>query len=337
VVQRDGSVEVQQITITVKPSANAPVIRNFGIAPPREIEEGECVDITWDVRGEVSKVSLFGNNVALWDGAPVRGDLQDCPPGTGTVTYRIEASGPGGSSGQQQSINVVGPQPTATPVPTGEPTVEPTAEPSDPVIDSFTVQPAQVASGECVTLSWSTSGGTTWATILRDDTVIEDEAPLSGTLQDCPTDEGDTVYAIIAYNAEDKRAKQEQTVTVSGGEPSNPLAGTSWAATFYYNPATNGMEQPLPGTSLTASFGQGGDLSGSGGCNNYGARYQVDGSSLRISGLSASSSACEVPKGIMEQEDAFLNNLESADGYSLEGGQLYLTRGGSAVIEFVQR
>ena len=46
---------------------------------------------------------------------------------------------------------------------------------------------------------------------------------------------------------------------------------------------------------------------------------------------------CESPEGIMDQEDAFLNNLESVDGYALEGGQLYLSRGGETIIEFVQR
>ena len=97
------------------------------------------------------------------------------------------------------------------------------------------------------------------------------------------------------------------------------------------------MEQPLPGTSLTAVFGQSNDLSGSGGCNSYGARYQVDANSLRIRNLSASRSVCESPEGTMEQEEAFLNNLESANGFSTEAGQLYLTRGGQAIIEFVQR
>lgn len=338
VAHHDGSVEVQQITITVKPATGAPVIKEYSVSPPRQIEVGECVDITWKVEGDVDTVSLYANNAKLWDGAPLSGDLEDCPPGTGTMTYRIEAVGPGGSTGQQQTIDVVQPdQPTATPGPTAEPTAEPTAIPSDPVIDSFGVQPGEVAVGACVNISWSTSGGTTWVSILRDDTELEDNAPLSGNLQDCPTEAGEPVYAILAYNTDDKRAKQEQTVTVSGGEPSNPLAGTSWAASFYYSPASNGMEQVLPGTSLTAVFGDGKDLSGSGGCNSYGARYQVDGNNLRITGLTASRSVCESPKGIMDQEEAFLENLESADGYSLEAGQLYLTSGGQAVIEFVQR
>jgi heat shock protein HslJ len=296
------------------------------------------VDITWSVEGEVDVITLYSNDARLWDGAPLSGDLEDCPSGTGTVTYRIEAVGPGGSTGQQQAINVVQPDvPTATPGPTAEPTPEPTAVPTDPVIDSFVVQPSQIAIGECVDISWSTSGGTTWVTLLRDDTEIEDDAPLSGNLQDCPPDEGEPVYAVIAYNAEDKRVKQEQTITVSGGEPSDPLAGTSWAATFFYNPATNGMEQPLPGTSLTAMFGENTDLSGSGGCNSYDARYQVDGNSLSVKNLSASRSVCEVPVGIMDQEDAYLNNLETADGFSLEAGQLYLTSGGQVIVEFVQR
>ena len=338
IVHHDGSVEVQQITITVKPAAGAPVIKEFSVTPPRQIEVGQCVDITWNVEGDVDKVSVYANNAPLWEGAPLRGDLEDCPPGSGTVTYRIEAVGPGGSTGQQQAIDVVQPdQPTATPSPTTEPTLEPTTVPSDPVIDAFGVQPGEITVGECVNISWSTSGGTTWVSILRDDTELEDNAPLSGSIQDCPTDAGEPVYAVIAYNADDKRDRQEQTVTVNEDQPTNPLAGTSWAATFYYNPATNGMEQPLPGTSLTSVFGVGEDLNGSAGCNNYSGRYRVDGDNLRINRITSSKSNCEVPKGIMEQEDAFLNNLESADSYTLEAGQLYLKSGGQVTIEFVQR
>jgi ABC-type amino acid transport substrate-binding protein/heat shock protein HslJ len=330
VVYTDGSVEMQQITITVKPAAGAPDIRQFSVVPPRQVQAGQCVDISWDVRGDVDRVSIFANSTALWDGAPVSGNLEDCPPGVGTVNYRIEAVGPGGSSGQQQSINVVGGAPaTATP--------EPTAAPSEPVIDFFNVQPGQIAVGECVAVSWSTSGGTTWVTILRDDAELEDNAPLSGTLEDCPQQAGDTVYAVVAYNAAEQRNKQELTVSVADVGPTNPLAGTSWAATFYYNPATNGMEQVLPGTSLTAVFGEGEDMSGSAGCNNYSASYGVDGNALRIRGLSASRSTCEVPLGIMDQEDNFLSNLQSADSYTLDGGQLYLSSGGTVTVEFVQR
>ena len=47
---------------------------------------------------------------------------------------------------------------------------------------------------------------------------------------------------------------------------------------------------------------------------------------------------CAEPEGIMEQESAFLAALESARGYSIEGGELYILDGsGSAVIEFITR
>ena len=55
--------------------------------------------------------------------------MQDCPPGTGSVTYTLVATGPGGQSQGQQYVNVVAP-PTAVPPTAVPPTaVPPTAVP----------------------------------------------------------------------------------------------------------------------------------------------------------------------------------------------------------------
>jgi polar amino acid transport system substrate-binding protein len=105
----------------------------------------------------------------------------------------------------------------------------------------------------------------------------------------------------------------------------NPLAGTSWLVTAYYNPSNlGGMASVLSGTSLTTAFASSGQVSGSAGCNSYSGSYSVDGSLLTISPMASTLMACDTPEGIMEQEAAFLAALGSAGSYAIDGGQLYI-------------
>jgi polar amino acid transport system substrate-binding protein len=141
VVKRDNSVETRQIRIKVDPVVGPPVIAWFAVEPEFQILVGQCVNIQWEVRGEVSRVKITRNNVALWDGAPSSGSLQDCPPGVGNVAYAIEASGPGGTSRAQKNINVIEPtatppRPTGTPQPTGTPPPAPMVNIIEPM-DGF--------------------------------------------------------------------------------------------------------------------------------------------------------------------------------------------------------
>lgn len=131
VVYTNGTSQTQGITIYVAPApVNAPVIGLFSVTPP-QVQPAQCVNIQWDVQGSVKQVTLTRGSTTLWDGAPVRGTLQDCPPGTGAVGYTLKATGPGGQSTAQQYVNIIAPQPTATKVP---PTpVPPTPVPPTPV------------------------------------------------------------------------------------------------------------------------------------------------------------------------------------------------------------
>jgi heat shock protein HslJ len=283
---------------------------------------GQCVDIRWNVQGEVDRVTILANGVDLWDGAPVTGNLQDCPPGPGSVTYGVEAVGPGGTSRQQQTISVTDPA-TATPIPTSAPDL--------PIIYSFSVSPSQIADGECVGISWNVGGGATYVTILRNGATVIDDAGFAGQQQDCLANEGSYVYRLEAYNIAGQSDFRESSVDVTGPEPpENPLAGTRWSATF-----VNGAPV-LAGTALTANFGADGSLNGSSGCNSYSGSYSVDGSSLSVSPTIGTGVICPEPDGIMEQEGSFLTTMSSTAAFSMEGGQLYLLSGaGQAVIEFV--
>lgn len=135
--------QTSAIMINVAPAPiSAPTIGLFMVTPP-QVQAGQCVNIQWDVQGNVSRIAITRGGVTLWDGAPVRGQLQDCPTGTGSIGYTLVAQGPGGQANAQAYVTVATPPtaapptampvpPTSTPVPPTD--VPPTATPQPPAI-----------------------------------------------------------------------------------------------------------------------------------------------------------------------------------------------------------
>jgi hypothetical protein len=105
VIKTDNSVTVKTRTITVNQPVGAPVINQFSVDPPA-ITLGQCVNILWQVSGQVSNVTLVINTVGVWPNAPVSGSYQDCPATPGQSVYQLTAQGPGGSTQQQVTVNV---------------------------------------------------------------------------------------------------------------------------------------------------------------------------------------------------------------------------------------
>jgi len=93
------------------------------------------------------------------------------------------------------------------------------------------------------------------------------------------------------------------------------LAGTSWAMTEL------GGKRPLSGQSITMQFTEQG-ISGSGGCNQYGAPVEFDGSKVKINSPTSTLIACE--GGSSEQEMDFFQALTSTDRLDLRKGKLFL-------------
>lgn len=103
-------------------------------------------------------------------------------------------------------------QATAEPTDTPEPTETPLPP---PVIDDFEVDPQAIKLGQCVKVTWAASGGTSWVNVLRDDDYIWENAPLTGSLQDCPDKAGDYRYRVVAWNPVDDRVREDLNVTVT--------------------------------------------------------------------------------------------------------------------------
>jgi hypothetical protein len=105
ILDTDGTVETRQITITVDPSNEAPRVVRFQ-ASPSQVKLGQCLTLSWFVEGNATHVRITRGGFVLWDGAPLSGSLQDCPPESGFAVYRIEAGGPGGTSSLQTNVSV---------------------------------------------------------------------------------------------------------------------------------------------------------------------------------------------------------------------------------------
>jgi heat shock protein HslJ len=100
------------------------------------------------------------------------------------------------------------------------------------------------------------------------------------------------------------------------------LAGTSWRATGIKN-GKGGFASVVGGSNVTVAFGADGRVSGSAGCNQFNAGYDVPGSNLTIKIAVVTRKKCSNP-AVMEQEHAFLMALESVTTLRFEGRRLEL-------------
>jgi len=112
--------------------------------------------------------------------------------------------------------------------------------------------------------------------------------------------------------------------------PPAPLTGTEWTLESYSLDG-EAVSSVIAGTTITAVFSDG-NVGGSAGCNSYGAGYQADGTNLTIEPPISTKMYCSEPEGIMEQENRYLNLLESAAGYRIDGNRLDLLDDSGATL-----
>jgi len=103
-----------------------------------------------------------------------------------------------------------------------------------------------------------------------------------------------------------------------------PFAGISWGLETYKGSAGS-MIGINPATKVNALFGADGSIIGSAGCNSYTGSYTHSGQNrISVGPLATTRMYCGEP-GIMDQETAYLANLQAAASYKLtEDGKLHL-------------
>jgi len=118
-----------------------------------------------------------------------------------------------------------------------------------------------------------------------------------------------------------------------------PMPGTEWTLAFWWSADTNVWNPVLPTSMTTISFGEKGEASGSGGCNNYTVNYvgnlqiekvmeatevHAELPALTFGSVASQMAECAEPEGIMEQEQGYFTALPSVAYYFKLGGMLMM-------------
>ena len=114
-----------------------------------------------------------------------------------------------------------------------------------------------------------------------------------------------------------------KTVLIYNVAEPKSLTGNLWQV-LSFNNGKEAVVSVIIGTELNAVFDEEGQISGSAGCNNYSATYEVDGEMINIGPAITTRMACSNPEGIMEQEMEYLAALDMASSYQFEDDRLIL-------------
>jgi len=96
-------------------------------------------------------------------------------------------------------------------------------------------------------------------------------------------------------------------------------------------------EPPMAGRVPSAEFSAD-QISGSAGCNTYFGAYEASDGELSIGDIARTEMWCMDPEGVMDQEQAFLDDLASVTSYRLAGERLELLDGtGEVILTFEPR
>ncbi|MBK8050000.1 MAG: transporter substrate-binding domain-containing protein [Anaerolineales bacterium] len=335
VVWPDGTEMLREVTVYVEPSPDLPQFSYFTVAPDSSIPAGSCVTLAWGIEGDADQVTIFRGQETLWDAAPLEGTWEDCPAEPGFYDYAVGAAKGGRFNYAVQTVKVTAAAPAAAAESVSR------ATPAGPVIDVFAVQPEAIDVNACVTINWTVGSDAKTIRILRDDVVLLDGAPNSGSGSDCLTAAGVYRYRLEATNDSGAQSTAEAAVT-SGEVTPTPVAeavavqpselnGKRFILTGYRDLA-GAQVPPLAGSQITIKFSDDGRLSGSAGCNNYSGSFMASDGALTLPPIAATRKFCAEPLGVMAQEAQYLSVLQTAGAYQLDGSQLTLLDGAGNVV-----
>ncbi len=145
--------------------------------------------------------------------------------------------------------------------------------------------------------------------------------------------------AVRGYRVDGNRLEllgADGAVLASFTAQSQSLAGTSWIATGHNN-GRQAVVSTLNGTQLTLQFGTDGRYGGSAGCNAFNGTYTQQANRVTLGPARATRKFCAEPKGVMEQEAAFLKALETAATARFEADRLELRTADGAIAATLSR
>jgi ABC-type amino acid transport substrate-binding protein/heat shock protein HslJ len=171
------------------------------------IRAGECVTFSWNVNN--IQAVFFYPQGANWQnfGVTGQGTSVQCP--AQTTTYELRVLKRDNTFDIRQITIVVAQLPGA------------------PVINRFTVDPAQINTGQCVSIVWQVSGNVNSVRILRGSTPVWDGAPITGSTSDCPPGDGRISYVIEAIGPGGTNREQRDVTVVQPPPPPTAVPPTA--------------------------------------------------------------------------------------------------------------
>jgi len=107
-------------------------------------------------------------------------------------------------------------------------------------------------------------------------------------------------------------------------QPFGTITG-SWYLTSYND--GEALRLVLPGTTISAEFGDNGTITGTSGCNHYYGSYKLTGTTIAVGPIGSTKMYCSVPVGCMDQESTYYHLLGTVAAFSLKEGHLQLLDG----------
>ena len=123
------------------------------------------------------------------------------------------------------------------------------------------------------------------------------------------------------------------SVTIEAPGPEDPLANTQWVLESF-GPA-EAVEPVIEGITIRLEFGDDNLAGGTGGCNAYGAPYEVRENLLSFGEITSTLIACE-DEGVMQQEQRYFQALGAAGEFELAEDRLKIWYDdGQGVLNFI--
>lgn len=285
----------QGVNIRSGPGTNFPVL---GVAP-------------FGAEGEIIGRSANG---AWWVVA-----IPSAPGGSGWVSADFVAA----SNANDVPIIASPPPPVViipTPAPTPTRAPQPTATPSAQM--SLTADRTSINQGECTTIRWSVENVQAVWVYPQGQPFQQFPRVGQGSEQVCPPTT--TTWEMRVQMRDGSVQFRTVTINVTPAAPQNPLNGTAWQVTGFYN-GRGAVASPIVGTTITSRF-DAQQVTGSGGCNNYFGPYSVSGANITIGSLGTGQKLCSDIPGTMEQETEFLAALRSSTTFRFDGNRLEFRR-----------
>lgn len=113
------------------------------------------------------------------------------------------------------------------------------------------------------------------------------------------------------------------------------ITGTTWVLGWFDD--TKGVwSKVAEGSTITATFGTDGNVTGSSGCNKYSAQYRLGTDpAIWIRRPEIGATSCQTPLGVMSQESYYNTDLSLAEDYKIIDDQLVMfDKTGKKILQF---